>query len=31
MQKLGYNKLEPFKSSHTKDKLTNEQRFWKKY
>jgi hypothetical protein len=29
--KLGYTKLEPFKSSHTKDKLTNEQRYWKKY
>jgi WD40 repeat protein len=23
--------LEPFKSSQTRDKLTNEQRFWKKY
>ena len=31
MQKLTYHKLEPFKSAQTKDKLTNEQRFWKKY
>ena len=29
--KLGYNKLEVFTSSQSRDKLTNEQRYWKKY
>lgn len=31
MNKLSYVKLQPFKSYTTKDKLTNQQRFWKKY
>lgn len=31
MQKLSYLRLEPFKSAQTRDKLTNEQRFWKRY
>ena len=31
MSKLSYLKLEPFKTYNNKDKLTSEQRFWKKY
>jgi hypothetical protein len=31
MQQLSYQKLKPFQSSVTRDKLTSEQRFWKKY
>jgi hypothetical protein len=31
MQTLSYKKLTQFQTPHTESKLTNEQRFWKKY
>ncbi len=31
MQTLSYKKLAPYQTPQTESKLTNEQRFWKKY